>query len=45
MLGVTGDCCCLIVVLIKLLAVQWLFLKAVGLISCIPVAPFETGQQ
>lgn len=45
MLGVTVDCCCFIVVLIKLLAVHWLFLKAVGLISCIPVALFEAGQQ
>ena len=45
MLGVTGDCCCFIVVLIQLLAVQRLFLKAVGLISCIPVALFEAEQQ
>jgi len=40
MLGVTVDCCCFIVVLIKLLAVQWL-----SLISCIPVTLFEAGQQ
>ena len=45
MLGVTGDCCCFIVVLIQLLAVQRLFLKAVGLICCIPVALFEAEQQ
>jgi hypothetical protein len=45
MLGVTDVCCCFFVVLIKLLAVKWLFLKAVGLISCIPVVLFEAGQQ
>lgn len=45
MLDVTDDSCCFIVVLIKLLAVQWLFLKAAGLISSIPVALFEAGQQ
>jgi hypothetical protein len=45
MLGVTGYYCCFVVVLIKLLAVQWLFMKAVGLISGIPVALFEAGQQ
>ena len=45
MLVVASDCCYFIVVVIRLLAVRWLLLKAVGLISCIPVALSEARQQ